>query len=200
MATRAIESHLPRPVRQFLRRNERSAWKGLVAGAAGGLVGAIIMTEFQNAWNKAGEKGRSSDSRTQQGSLRPWNGEHQQEEKEDATMKTAGKLAHVAGKELTHEERKQASPLIHYGFGMAMGALYGMAMETSPRQVRAQRIPFAGSVFGSALFLGADEMAVPALGLAEASESPSRHLYGWASHLVYGLTAEFVRRQVRKRL
>jgi hypothetical protein len=185
-------------VRQFLRRNEHSAWKGLVAGAAGGLVGTIIMTEFQNAWNKAGEKGRSSDSSAQQGTLRPHNGEHKQEETEDATMKAAGKLAQVAGQELTHEQRKQASPLVHYGFGMAMGALYGMAMETSPRQVRAQRIPFAGSVFGSALFLGADE--VPALGLAKASESPSRHLYGWASHLVYGLTAEFVRRQVRKRL
>lgn len=200
MATRAIESHLPRPVRQFLRRNEHSAWKGLVAGAAGGLAGAIIMTEFQKAWNKTGEKRQASDSRTQRRSLRPHNGEHKQEEKEDATIEAAGKLAHVVGKELTHEQRKQASPLIHYGFGMAMGALYGMAMETSPRQVRAQRIPFAGSVFGSALFLGADEMAVPALGLAEASESSSRHLYGWASHLVYGLTAEFVRRQVRKRL
>jgi hypothetical protein len=187
-------------VRQFLRRNEHSAWKGLVAGAAGGLAGAIIMTEFQKAWNKTGEKGQASDSRTQRRGLRPHNGEHKQEEKEDAAMKAAEKLAQVAGKELTPEQRKQASPLIHYGFGMAMGALYGMAMETSPRQVRAQRIPFAGSVFGSALFLGADEMAVPALGLAEASESHSKHLYGWASHLVYGLTAEFVRRQVRKRL
>lgn len=200
MATRAIESHLPRPVRQFLRRNERSAWKGLVAGAAGGLVGTIIMTEFQNAWNKAGEKRRSRDSRAQQGSLRPQNGEHKQEEKEDATIKAAGNLARVAGQELTHEQRKQASPLVHYAYGTAMGALYGMAMETSPRQIRAQRIPFTGSVFGSALFLGADEMAIPALGLAEASEAPSHHLYGWASHLVYGLTAEFVRRQVRKRL
>lgn len=75
-----------------------------------------------------------------------------------------------------------------------------MAMDTSPRSVRAQRISFYGSLFGSALFLGADEMAVPAMGLAEAAESPSSHIYGWASHMVYGLTAEFVRRQVRNRV
>jgi hypothetical protein len=81
-----------------------------------------------------------------------------------------------------------------------MGALYGMAMETSPRGVRAQRIPFFGSIFGSALFLGADEMAVPAMGLGEVAQSTSSHLYGWASHMVYGLTAEFVRRQVRSRI
>jgi hypothetical protein len=36
-------------------------------------------------------------------------------------------------------------------------------METSPRVIRKQRSPFFGSVFGSALFLGADERAGPAL-------------------------------------
>lgn len=195
MATRALE-FLPRGIRRLMRRNERSAWKGLLAGAAGGLVGTIVMTQFQKGWQKAAEKRRFGDIR---------NGETSslasaREQKEDATEKAAGKLARAAGRELTYEQKKQASPLVHYGFGTAMGALYGMAMETSPRGVRAQRIPFFGSIFGSALFLGADEMAVPVMGLAEAAEGPSSHLYGWASHVVYGLTAEFVRRQVRNRI
>jgi putative membrane protein len=195
MVTRALE-YLPRPIRKFVRRNERSAWKGLLAGAAGGLAGTIVMTQFQNAWQKAAEKKRSGDMRGAERRERA----RASEEKEDATMKAAGKLARAAGRELTQEQKKQASPWVHYGFGTAMGALWGMAMETSPRGVRAQRVPFFGSLFGSALFLGADEMAVPALGLAEASESPSSHLYGWASHLVYGVTAEFVRRQIRSRI
>jgi putative membrane protein len=195
MVTRALE-YSPRPIRKFVRRNERSAWKGLLAGAAGGLAGTIVMTQFQNAWQKAAEKKRSGDMR---GAERRESA-RASEEKEDATMKAAGKLARAAGRELTQEQKKQASPWVHYGFGTAMGALWGMAMETSPRGVRAQRVPFFGSLFGSALFLGADEMAVPALGLAEASESPSSHLYGWASHLVYGVTAEFVRRQIRSRI
>jgi putative membrane protein len=195
MTTRAFEL-LPRPVRRLMRRNESSAWKGLLAGAAGGLVGTIAMTQFQKGWQKAAEKRRSRDTRKEQKTSRA----RSSEEKEDATMKAAGKLAQAAGRELTHEQKKQVSPLIHYGFGTAMGALYGMAMETSPRGVRAQRIPVFGSLFGSALFLGADEMAVPALGLSKVAESPSSHLYAWASHLIYGLTTEFVRRQVRQRI
>ncbi len=195
MASRAFEL-LPRPVRRLMRRNEHSAWKGLLAGAVGGLVGTIAMTEFQKGWQKVAEKRRSGDRRREQKTSRA----RSSEEKEDATMKAAGKLAQAAGRELTYEEKKRVSPLVHYGFGTAMGALYGMAMETSPRGVRAQRIPVFGSLFGSALFLGADEMAVPALGLSEAAESAPSHLYAWASHLVYGLTAEFVRRQVRQRI
>jgi hypothetical protein len=191
-----VLDYLPRPIRRFVRRNERSAWKGLLAGAAGGLVGTIVMTQFQNGWQKTAEKRRFGDIRNGQTRSRA----RTSEEKEDRTMKAAGKLARATGRELTHEQSKQASPWVHYGFGTAMGALYGMAMETSPRAVRAQRIPFFGSLFGSALFLGADEMAVPALELAEASESPTSHLYGWASHLVYGLTTEFVRRRVRSRI
>lgn len=196
MVTRALE-YLPRPLRWFARRNERSAWKGLLAGAAGGLVGTAVMTQFQNAWQKAAAKkrrfgdDRNAETRTPA---------RTSEEKEGVTMKAAGKLAWAAGGELTQEQRKQGSAWVHYGFGTAMGALYGMAMETPPRGVRAQRIPFFGSLFGSALFLGADEMAVPALGLDEASESASSHLYGWASHLVFGVTAEFVRRQIRGRI
>jgi putative membrane protein len=179
-----------------MRRNERSAWKGLVAGAAGGFVGTIAVTQFQKAWQKTSEKRRFGDLRGEESSTRA----QKSEQKEDATMRAAGKLAHAAGCELTREQKRQASPWVIYGFGTAMGALYGMAMETSPRGARAQRIPVFGSLFGSALFLGADEMAVPALGLAEGAESPSSHFYGWTSHMVYGLTAEFVRRQVRNRI
>jgi hypothetical protein len=195
MATRALE-YLPRQVWRLMRRNERSAWKGLLAGAVGGLVGTIVMTQFQKGWQKAAEKRGLGEVGTREERMRA----RTSEEKEDATTKAAGKLGRAAGRELTHEERRRASLLVHYGFGMAMGALYGMAMETSPSGVRMQRIPFFGTLFGSALFLGADEMAVPALGLGEGSDRPSSHFYGWASHVVYGLTAELVRRQVRNRI
>jgi putative membrane protein len=56
--------------------------------------------------------------------------------------------------------------------------------------------------YGSALFVGADEVAVPSLGLGESpKKSPlSAHVYGLASHVVYGVTGEMVRRTVRKYL
>jgi hypothetical protein len=56
--------------------------------------------------------------------------------------------------------------------------------------------------YGGALFAGADEIAVPALGLAPSPKKAplSQHLYGLASHVVYGVTGEMVRRTVRKYL
>ena len=194
MASLAVE-YLPRPVRRFVRRNQPSSWRGLVAGAAAGFIGTIAMTQFQNAWRKMSEKKPSSG-----GSSRSTTRARHSEQNESATMKAAGKLARLAGQELTREQRGTASPFIHYGFGTAMGALYGMAIEAAPHNVRRQRIPFVGGLFGSAVFLGADEIAVPAAGLSQGSANPSTHLYSWLSHLVYGLATEFVRSQIRRRI
>jgi len=60
----------------------------------------------------------------------------------------------------------------------------------------------AGLFLGAALFGIADEVAVPALGLSgKPSEFPlSSHLYGLASHLVYGVTTEITRRAMRAAL
>jgi putative membrane protein len=49
-------------------------------------------------------------------------------------------------------------------------------------------------------WLVVDETAVPVLGLSKPpTDYPaSTHVYALASHLVYGLTAELVRRSLRK--
>jgi uncharacterized membrane protein YagU involved in acid resistance len=56
--------------------------------------------------------------------------------------------------------------------------------------------------FGAALFVAADEIVVPALGLSPqpTESSISSHLYGLAAHLVYGVTTEVVRRGLRAAL
>lgn len=177
----------------IFNRKPPCAWKGLVGGLVGGLLATIAMTQFQNAWTKASHKLRSNQNgkgdNQQCGSAQP--------ESEDATMKTAGKLAQVAGHQLSHEQKKKASPFVHYGFGTLIGGVYGLAMED--RQLRAQHPLLAGAGFGTALFVGADEIAIPALGLSGQSESSiGTHLYGLASHLVYGMTAEGVRRLTRR--
>jgi putative membrane protein len=83
-----------------------------------------------------------------------------------------------------------------------MGALYGVLLEVGPDSLREGHPSLTGLGYGSALFVGADELAVPALGLSgSAKEAPlSAHIYGLASHLVYGLTGEAVRRTVRNYL
>ena len=174
-------------------RRQTSPWKGLVAGLAGGLAATMAMTQFQNAWTKAAEKikgdGRNEGEENK--------GHSENSEAEDATMKAAGKVASVAGYPLSHDQKKKASPIVHYGFGTVMGGVYGVAMET--RRLRRQPPLLAGAGFGTSLFVGADEIAVPALGLSGQSESSiGTHLYGLASHLVYGVTAEGVRRLTRR--
>jgi putative membrane protein len=202
---------------KVIQRNRPSAWKGLVAGLAGGIAATVVMTQFQNGWQKAskalqaeknGGSGKSnshSRNQSQEQSSQERSSQDQSttsEQNEDATMKAAGKVASLAGYHLSFEEKKKVSPVVHYGFGASMGALYGVLHEVAPKSFRSLNPLLAGVGYGSALFVGADEIAVPTLGLSESPKKTpvSAHVYGLASHAVYGLTGEMVRRTVRKYL
>ena len=167
-----------------LEARPRALAKGLVAGLVGGLVGTIVMTEFQKAWTKAAEAMQNGD-----------HARKEQQQGENATMKAAAKIAHIGGRELSHEQKMKAGPLVHYSFGTLQGAMYGAMTEVT-------RTPggfLPGLLFGAALFGLADEVAVPALGFSgKPSESPlSTHLYAAAAHCVYGMATEFARRGLR---
>ncbi len=168
-----------------MRTREPELWKGLLAGAVAGLAATWVMTQFQNGWNKVRGQSQSSNSTSGQ----------DQQQSEDATMKTAGAIAGTIFRtDLSHERKQKLSPFVHYGFGTLMGAIYGGMHE------RFENMSLGwGSAFGSVLFLGADETAIPLLGLGPGpTETPlSTHLYAWASHLVYGATLESLRRPVR---
>lgn len=171
---------------------ERELLKGMLAGMAGGLVASWTMNQFQSGLKKISEasKGQRASEQDQN--------RGEQQESEDATMKTAGKVSEtVFDRELTREEKRKAGPFVHYAFGTLMGGAYGAGVEFDSRL----RVG-AGMPFGTALFVGADELAVPALGL---SGSPKQmplasHASYLAAHLVYGLTTEMVRRAVRAAL
>lgn len=72
--------------------------------------------------------------------------------------------------------------------------MYGACAELVPEVTAGAGLPF-----GAAFWLVADEAAVPLLGLSKGpTEYPlSVHAYALASHFVYGLTAELVRRAMR---
>ena len=78
--------------------------------------------------------------------------------------------------------------------GAASGAIYGGVAELVPDVTAG-----AGMPFGAAVWLVADDITLPAVGLAKwPTEYPvSTHAYALASHLVYGLTTEAVRRAAR---
>jgi uncharacterized membrane protein YagU involved in acid resistance len=170
----------------------RDLGKGVLAVMLGGLIGTIIMSEFQNAWSKV------SNTLTRERNEKRGGDERQQHEKqqenEDATMKAAGKVAEMIGHPLSHEQKKKLGPVVHYSFGIPQGGVYGAVAEFSEGHGF-----IAGMTFGAALFVTADEIVVPALGLSPKprESSISSHLYGLAAHLVYGVTTEVVRRGLR---
>jgi len=181
------ESYSTPAEREELARTERRCLgKGVVAGMIGGLVGTIVMNEFQKAWSKTSQALQSEEEKQQS---------QAQQESEDATMKAAGKLAQLGGKELSHRQKKTFGPVIHYLFGTVQGGVYGGVTELA-------RTPggfLPAAIFGAALFGLADELAVPALGLSgKPSEYPaSTHLRAMGAHIVYGISTEIARRGLR---
>ncbi len=188
----------------FIRKKrEVNVWKGLAAGLVAGLVSSYAMNGFQALWSKLSENG--NDSEDQKSSKREAKSEgaknkgaKSEEESEDATVKTASAISeNVFDHRLTKSEKKVAGPAVHYSFGTAMGGFYGAMAEFVPAFTTG-----AGAPFGAAVWAAADEVALPALGLTKSpTEYPiSNHAYALASHIVYGVTTDAVRRLVRRAL
>jgi len=116
-------------------------------------------------------------------------------QQEDSTQILARKLAQTAGKSLTGDDKKTAGQAIHYAFGTPMGIFYCVTTEILPEAASG-----GGTAFGTRLFLGADEVAVPALRLAPppTETAPMDHLQRWAAHVVYGGALELSRSLLRK--
>ena len=186
-------------------RAESNVWKGLTAGVAGGLVASFVMNQFQALWGKLAEGvERSHGAQSlQQGSPDHGVGRELQEkgsdeEQDDAAERVANAVAEkVFDKKLTKSEKDDAGTLVHYVFGVTTGAMYGGLAEVLPEITAAAGLPF-----GAFVWLAADEGIVPALGLSKSpTEYPLKtHAYALSSHFVYGLTAEMVRRAVRRAL
>lgn len=173
------------------RRHSRNVLKGLAAGAVAGLAASWAMNQYQKAWSAASSAlANSTNGKSDKAS------EHSGEQ--DPTITIADKISRtVRGRSLRKREQKKAGTLVHYAFGSVVGGLYGATVEMAPAVKSA-----AGMSFGSSVFAGMDEIALPLLNLAKApGEYPiSRHLYGLSSHLVYGLTTELVRFVLRDKL
>ncbi|HEX8073242.1 MAG TPA: DUF1440 domain-containing protein [Pyrinomonadaceae bacterium] len=186
-------------------RREGDVWKGLAAGAVGGLAAAFVMNRYQALLSRrlAGEERAHGAQSLQQGAPRHGVARALQErgaddERDDAAERAAaGLAAEVFDERLTEREKDAAGTLVHYAFGVTTGAAYGAAVELLPAARAGAGVPF-----GAFVWLTADEGIVPLLGLSKSADdyTPATHLYSLTSHLVYGLTAELVRRAVRAAL
>jgi hypothetical protein len=182
-----------------MRNLDSEPWKGLVAGAAAGLAATWVMTRFQEISERLeqihpGDEPRNPQHSAKRGTQESSEGSERQGE--DATVKAADRLSRkLLHHPLSKAEKKKAGPAMHYGFGVLTGAVYGALAEVAPAVTRG-----AGAPFGTAVWLGADEITVPLLKLAGPPwEHPaSVHARALAAHLVYGATTEGVRRLLRK--
>lgn len=173
------------------RNDDKYILKGLAAGLIGGLIASWTMNRFQDLWTKLADHQRQSE----QTLTKP---QSNNEGQDDTTVRAATAISEgLFDHKLTEKEKEIAGPAVHYGLGTGVGGLYGAVAEVAPKVTVGAGLPF-----GAAFWLVVDEGAVPLLGLSKGpKEYPlSTHAYALASHFVYGLTAEVVRRAVRKAL
>jgi len=166
-----------------------AVYRGIAAGAVGGLVGTWAMSEVQRLWTRMVD-GRAPESAGGRHDARDW---QERSEHQNSNELAADAVArYTLGRRLTRKELRVAAPLLHYAFGATMGAIYGAFVERR----RAKR---SGAGFGTTLWLTADEIAMPLLGLSDstARRPLEMHLQAFVAHLVYGTAAEMTRRTVR---
>ena len=173
---------------------DKSILKGLFAGAIGGAVGTLVLNTFQSAslqGTQAVENrlpGKNTYTGQQRDLLEQFNQAH---------AKTAEVVASAAGHPLSSAGGRAAVPTVEYAFGILCGAIYGAFAEYVPSLTSG-----FGTTYGAALFTGASEVVLPALGwVPQPSErTPVQHLGGLSGNVVYGAVTEGSRRLVRKAL
>jgi putative membrane protein len=145
---------------------ERSVIKGLIAGVIAGIVATAAKTLAEKMY----------PPRT-----------HGEPEPPELLAEQ------VAGHRMDHATKVAASEAIHWGFGAAAGAAYGVLAEFYPAATAKQ-----GATFGLVLMTLTHETALPAMGLSAPEDQTEReHTSEAATHVLYGVVAEKVRGTVR---
>lgn len=180
LAARSRARPRPRAIHGGEAVGGAAPWKGLLAGAVGGLVGTAVMTGAQLALQRVLPGGQAGGG-----------GPNPTEEVADAVARA------VHRRPLGPRARAAGGNVVHFAFGTTMGAVYGLAAELLPAVTRG-----GGLGFGTALMIAADEVALPALRLAPPPHRAplAAHAMGLGAHLVYGGASEAVRRAVRAAL
>lgn len=165
--------------------------RGMAAGMLAGCAASWAMNQFRQLRPQNSPPGGEREQPEERQSVR----QALHEEEEDATVKTAQRISQrVFHHDLSDNEKQIAGPVVHYGYGSLVGAMYGGLAELLPAVSAGAGLPF-----GFALWLLGDEVAVPALGLAKPPTEypPSTHADALAAHFAYGFTTDLLRRVLR---
>lgn len=159
------------------RRGERAAWlRDATLGAMGGLFASWVMGAAQASINKLGDQRTLRRERIAGESAGG-----------SATEKLAARVARPFGVLLNERQRQTGGQIVHYAYGAAWGAAFGLLA----RRIALPPIA-AGCAFGASLWLISDEVLVPIFKL---SPPPPRfplstHGKALAAHVIYGAVAD----------
>lgn len=162
----------------------QSLFVHLAAGVAAGLAASFAMERYQRALGRLSpDLGGAPGGGGQQ---------YRQPQSEPSTYVAADVVSRAAtGQALRSEDKPLGGSIVHYVFGGTVGALYGVLAAQRPAAAAGLGMPF-----GAAVWMTADEIGMPALGLAKPPTAYplTDHLSGLSAHLVFGAVMESVRR------
>lgn len=169
--------------------HDRDPAKGMLAGFVGGLVGSLLMMQFQDRLGArfdreaSGPNGESgSDTRAA--------------EQEGIERVAAAISQRVLGRDLAPASALGAARAVRLAYGALAGGIYGATAEDAPEVTHGNGLPF-----GHAAWALADDMS--GAGSPGPDGEPGEFRAGISSlmsRFVYGLATESVRRAVRARL
>jgi hypothetical protein len=172
--------------RQRSRRRNQDVAIQVIGGLVGGLVASYAMERFQRMLGRVShDLGGAPGAGGQQ---------YRKPQSEPAPYVAADAIARATtGEPVPPAYKPAAGSAIHYAFGASVGAIYGAAAARTP-----DIAAWGGVPFGASVWLMADEMGMPAMGLAKPpGDYPLQdHVTALASHLIYGATTDCVRRLV----
>jgi hypothetical protein len=181
-------------------RHKTNYWQGFVVGILGGAAGLTSMALYWRyvaprleeavGHHAAGEE--ESEPESPPGPLDDVSIPGQLYEGEESSTAALGRLIYtgMTGRPpRAKETRNMLSELVHWGYGMLQGGLYG-ACRAAARGLDLE----GGVVYAGLLWLIGDELAVPLLGLqgGPTSASPVDHLNRLGAHVSYGLATAAV--------
>lgn len=168
--------------------DQLSLLKDILIGTAGGLAGTLAMKAYWKAVTKASGSDPRSQTRKTNGStthIALLGVHHKEGESSTEALARLGYEA-VADEEPAPADKTTLSEVVHWTYGAAQGAIFDALSRRLPGPKWVQ-----GLSYGGLMWLVGDELAVPALGLADGPRKfPMRqHAHRLGSHLAYGLGA-----------
>lgn len=148
--------------------------RGLISGVLGGLAGTAVKTAIEHWLPVRRPNVRSA----------------QQKMVDELSIK-------VTGERISDNNKDLAAQLVNVPFGASLGATYGYA-----KRDKLETNLLEGALFGASTWIGTHETSLPMLGLKDEAQEISLKLQAneLLAHLAFGITAEWVRAIVARRL